>query len=200
MWGKKRQGCLMGNYWFYWYWVQDPLPFDKEGAFMRSIWHKATVVNKWRARIPMASISKQYVFGIANTSESVNHKFGIALKHKDHCNVLPSSCTSFLELEHAIMIAFIGIKPSLRNKSIRRSPSMLIQHLLHGVILWTIWTKRNDRVFNQAQWLESKAKHLIWVDLVMYAMVPWERVVEFVKINAYMAKTLLKGVLRWEHL
>lgn len=42
---------------------------------MWSIWHKAVEVNEWRACIAPASISKQYVFCLPYTSESVKHKF-----------------------------------------------------------------------------------------------------------------------------
>ena len=39
------------------------------------IWHKAVVINEWRARIAPVSISKRCVFCLPNTSESVKHKF-----------------------------------------------------------------------------------------------------------------------------
>ena len=72
---EKWQGCLPPNYRFYWSQVWDPLHAGKEVAFMWSIWHKAVAVNKWRAKIAPASISKQCPFCLPNTSESVKHKF-----------------------------------------------------------------------------------------------------------------------------
>ena len=42
---------------------------------MWSIWHKVVMVNEWRAYITLASISKQCVLWVLNTSESVKHKF-----------------------------------------------------------------------------------------------------------------------------
>ena len=71
----KWQGYLPGNYRFQWSQVWDPLRSGKEAAFIWSIWHKAVAVNEWRARIAPASISKQCVFCLPNTSESVKHKF-----------------------------------------------------------------------------------------------------------------------------
>ena len=71
----KWQGYLPGNYRFRWSQVWDPLRNGKEAAFSWSIWHKAVAVNEWRARIAPASISKQCVFCMPNTSESVKHKF-----------------------------------------------------------------------------------------------------------------------------
>ena len=52
------------------------------------------------------------------------------------------------------------------NKFVKK---MKIWHLLPGIKLWTIWSERNDRVFNQEQWHECKTKHLIWDDLIIYA-------------------------------
>ena len=50
-----------------------------------------------------------------------------------------------------------------------------------------------DRLFNNEQWHESKVKYLIWDDLLMYAKVAWERVVNFVKISIYLAEALRVG-------
>ena len=71
----KWQGYLPRNYKFYWSQVWDPLQARKEVAFMWSIWHKAVAVNERRARITPASISKQCIFYLPNTSELVKHKF-----------------------------------------------------------------------------------------------------------------------------
>ena len=71
--GDKWEDYLPGNYRFFWFQVWDPFRSGKEGAFIWSIWHKAVAVNEWRARI--ASISKQCVVCLPNTSESVKHKF-----------------------------------------------------------------------------------------------------------------------------
>ena len=70
----KWQGYLPRDYKFYWSQVWDPLWARKEAAFMWSIWHKALAVNEWRACIAPASISKQCIFCLPNTSESVKHK------------------------------------------------------------------------------------------------------------------------------
>ena len=68
---EKWQGYLPGNYCFYWSQVWDPLRTGKEAVFLWSIWHKAVAVNEWRARIAPASISKQCIFCLPNTTESV---------------------------------------------------------------------------------------------------------------------------------
>jgi hypothetical protein len=44
-----------------------------------------------------------------------------------------------------------------------------IWHLLRGIALWTIMIERNDKVFNLEEWHESKVKHRIWDELIMYA-------------------------------
>ena len=44
------------------------------------------------------------------------------------------------------------------------------------------------RCLNQKQWHESKVKHLIWDDYIMYAKVAWARVIKLIKISTYLAK------------
>ena len=52
------------------------------------------------------------------------------------------------------------------------------------------------KVFNQEQWHVSKAKHLIWDNLIMDAKIARDRMVKFVKISAYLAEALLKGLTK----
>lgn len=59
-----------------------------------------------------------------------------------------------------------------------------------------IWIEQNDRVFNYEQWHESKIKHLIWDNLILYAKVAWDRVVKFVKISPYSAKPFSKALMK----
>jgi hypothetical protein len=70
----KWQGYSLSNYRFHWSQVWDLLRSGKETAFMWSIWHKVVDVDEWRVYIAPASISKQCVFYLLNTSESVKHK------------------------------------------------------------------------------------------------------------------------------
>jgi hypothetical protein len=67
-----------------------------------------------------------------------------------------------------------------------------IWHLLRGITLWTIWVERNDKVFNQEQWHESKMKARIWDTLLMYAHTAWQRVLKFIKISKFSAAALLQ--------
>jgi hypothetical protein len=53
-----------------------------------------------------------------------------------------------------------------------------------------IWIEQNDRVLNHEQWHESKSKHLVWDDLIIYAKVGWERLIKYVMINTYSSKAL----------
>lgn len=53
---------------------------NKEVAFMWSICHIVVVVNEWRARIALASISKQCVFASLTRANWLNISFGIAFK------------------------------------------------------------------------------------------------------------------------
>jgi hypothetical protein len=67
-----------------------------------------------------------------------------------------------------------------------------IWHLLCDITLWTIWIKRNDKVFNQ-QWHESKIKHRIWDELIMYAKVAWKWMIKQIKISSFSIVALLQG-------
>ena len=68
-----------------------------------------------------------------------------------------------------------------------------IWHLLRGITLCTILIEHNDKVFNHKQWHESKIKHRIWDELIMYAMVAWKWVIKQIKISSCSAMSLLQG-------
>jgi hypothetical protein len=72
-------------------------------------------------------------------------------------------------------------------------PKIKIWHLLRGITLWAIWIERNDMVFNHKQWHETRVKHHIWDELILYAKVAWERVLKHIKISAFSALALLQG-------
>lgn len=58
----KWQSYFLGNYRFYKSQVWDPTGPNKETPFVWFIWHKAMVVNEWRAHITPTSISKQCIY------------------------------------------------------------------------------------------------------------------------------------------
>jgi hypothetical protein len=68
-----------------------------------------------------------------------------------------------------------------------------IWHPLRGIALWIIWIERNDKVFNHEQWHESKVKHWIWDDLIVYVKAAWNRVIEQIKISSFSAAAMLQG-------
>ena len=70
---------------------------------------------------------------------------------------------------------------------------MKIWHLLRVITLWTIWIKQNDQVFNREQWHESKVKHRIWGELIIYAKAAWNRVIKQIKICRFSAVAMLQG-------
>ena len=71
-----------------------------------------------------------------------------------------------------------------------------IWHLLHGITLWMIWIDQNNRVFNHEQWHESKMKHLIWDNLIMYAKMAWERVVNLLRLASTWPKPSFKDLIK----
>ena len=53
-------------------------------------------------------------------------------------------------------------------------------------------------MFNHEQWHESKVKHQIWDELIVYAKVAWERVIKQIKISSFSAKAMLQDFdLTW---
>lgn len=168
----KWQGYVPRNYKFYWSQIWDPLRTGKEAAFMWSIWHKVVAVNEWRARIAPISISKQCIFCLPNTCESVKHsvwdciqarrawRWAIFVIH-ELCGVRTTNYETF------------HWKQALFGERLQKKFCKQIQiwHLLRGITLWFIWIERNDKVFNQEHWIEAKVKHLIWGELIMYAKV-----------------------------
>lgn len=62
---------------------------------------------------------------------------------------------------------------------------MKIWHLLRNITLMTIGIERKDWIFNHKLWHDSKVKHIIWNDIILYPKVTWERVVKNVKISAF---------------
>ena len=69
-----------------------------------------------------------------------------------------------------------------------------IWHLLEGVTRWTILIECNDKVFNHEQWHESKVKHRIWDELIIYVEAAWERVLKQIKINNLFVVTMLQDI------
>ena len=62
-----------------------------------------------------------------------------------------------------------------------------------GITLWIIWIEWNDKVFKNEQWHESRAKHHIWDELIMYAKAAWKWVIKQIKISSFSAMALLQG-------
>ena len=60
-------------------------------------------------------------------------------------------------------------------------------------MLWTIWIERNNKVFNHEKWHNSRVKHRIWDELIIYAKAAWERVIKQIKINNFSTMAMLQG-------
>ena len=187
-------GLPPGKYRFYWSQVWDPLRSGKEVAFIRSIWHKMVDVNEWRARIPPVSISKQCVFCLPNTSESVKHKLWDCIQASRQWRWATFIMHELCGVRMGNYDCF-NWKQALFGERIPKRYDKIIKvwHLLRGIILWTIWIERNDKVFNQEQWHVSKVKQRIWDDLIIYAKAAWNQVLNHIKISSISVVALLQG-------
>ena len=72
-------------------------------------------------------------------------------------------------------------------------PKSKIWHLLRSITLWTIWIEHNDKIFNHEQWHETRVKHRIWDELILYAKSAWERVLKQIKISKFLMVGLLQS-------
>jgi hypothetical protein len=77
------------------------------------------------------------------------------------------------------------LKQTIFGERIQKKYGKMIKiwHVLRGKTLWTIWIERNDKVFNRGQWHESKVKHCIWDELIIYAKAAWDRMIKQIKIS-----------------
>ena len=124
---------------FYWSHKWDPTCSNEEATFVWSIWHKAVVVNKWKVCIVPASITKQCVFCLFNTSESIKHKFWDCIQAwrawrwdtfimHELCRVQMSNYDSF-QWKQTLFGERIPTKFVKKTKT---------WHLLQVITLWTI--------------------------------------------------------------
>ena len=51
----------------------------------------------------------------------------------------------------------------------------LIQMLIKGVTLWTVWILRNNNIFNHKRWQHSQAINLVWQGLMDYTQITWAK-------------------------
>ena len=112
----------------------------KKIAFMWSIWHKAMAINEWRARIALASISKQCVFCLPNTSELIKHKFWDCIQARRAWRWATSIMHELYKLRFGNYDYFNGSKPCSRRGFLRNmgGKKIKIWHLLRGITLWII--------------------------------------------------------------
>ena len=141
-----------------------------------------------------ASISKQCIFCLPNTSESVKHKFWDCIQARRAWRWATYIMQELCGVRSGNLDCF-NWKQALFGERIPKKygPKSKIWHLLRGITLWTIWIERNDKVFNQEQWHETRVKHRIWDELILYAKSAWERVLKQIKISKFSMAGLLQS-------
>jgi hypothetical protein len=69
---------------------------------------------------------------------------------------------------------------------------------VHMVVLWILWTEKNDVVFNNVKWTPIKLLQRIWLGMLDYGRVDWSRLQMQCKKNLDKLPTLLKNFeKRW---
>ena len=53
--------------------------------------------------------------------------------------------------------------------------------------------ERNDKVLNNEQWHETRVKHRIWDELVLYAKAAWNKVLKQIKTCPLSTMAMLQG-------
>jgi hypothetical protein len=159
---KKWSNVLQPTFQFKWANTWDPERAGKEAGFIWQIWHRAVAVNEWRGRI---SIRINHSCPVCNSGvvESVLHRFWDCTHAKDAWTFtfkvlkilsndqrLPGPFTPDMK-----QVLFTHRMPQRFRKVSR------LWLLLRGVTLWSIWTTRNDLVFNQKQWNSDSVKAAI---------------------------------------
>ena len=121
-------------------------------------------------------------------------KFGTISNQEEHGDGPLSLCTIFVGVRFDNYDS-LNWKQALFGERIPKKfgKKIKIWHLLRDIALWTIWIECNDHVFKHEQWHESKVKHQIWNELITYAKVAWEQVINQTKISSFSFMAMLQG-------
>lgn len=150
----------------------------KEAGLVWCSWHKGLTVNDWRAQ-HNPNADRNCPVCDSGARETVLHRFA-------EC---PSTqrvwhwFTHILNLLTATDPLDMGPwrqfhwKQTIFSTRIPRKFKELgfIWAAMRGVVFWTLWISRNDRVFNGIAWTEEKLYQKVWLGLIDYGRVAWQK-------------------------
>jgi hypothetical protein len=174
---KKWQGVLPLNFRLKWktVWVVRRTP--KEAGLLWLTWHRSVAVNMWRGRINQ-QIDTSCPVCPRRSEESVLHRFWECLSAQRAwqwgihiMNVLITSRDAKGPWRP------LTWKQGIFSDRIPRKFDKVCSAwmVIRTVVLWTLWTERNDVVFNNSRWPADKLLHRIWIGIIDYGRVDWAR-------------------------
>jgi hypothetical protein len=130
----------------------------KEAGFLWVLWHQALAVNAWSVTTNQ-NIVVDYSSCVPVTPQTFVHKFWLFPRARKAWEMAftimyRSKTMPYMKYTHEPL----SLEQCLTNK---RLPNNLknfsyLWSLLWGVVLWYIWIERNDLVFNDIRWHNSK--------------------------------------------
>lgn len=177
---RKWAGTLPATFCLRWntIWLKERI--RKEGGLLWQIWHKAVAVNHWRGRIDDA-VDKRCPVCPRNTEETILHRFW-------ECEAAKQAWNWAIHIMNILIHGGEAAGPwcpltwqqGIFSVAIPRkfNPVKRIWIELRTVVLWTLWTQRNDAVFNQQSWPTRKLLQQVWNGMIDYGHAEWAHIIK----------------------
>lgn len=129
---------------------------------------------------------KQCIFCFVNANESMKHKLWDCIHAWRLATFIMHGLsivqTSYYDKFHWKRVLFMEKAHTKLDFHLASPP----RHYSLDLMDW-----KNDKMFNQVQWHETKGKFLIWDAIITCAKLAWARVVKYVKISLLSGEALL---------
>jgi hypothetical protein len=178
-------GVLAPSYKLRWTTVWDKERVRKESGLMWLTWHKGVAVNEWRRRIrgPIPHNSAEFCCPVCvcGITETVLHRFW-------ECR---SANRAWLWAAHILQLALprqqrqeqsLGNLPITWKHGIfsHRMPRKYkkvsrLWVLLRGIVLWLLWSERNEAAFNEVPWSPEQVRSKAWLGIIDYGRLAWQK-------------------------
>ncbi len=150
---------------------------------MWAIWHQALVVNSWKRKINK-NIIIEHPSCDSTSLKTIIHKFQSCPRAKKAWEL----AFPFLFKLKMLVIEDqprkpLSLKQCLFNCKLLNSLKRfsLLWALLCGIVLWSIWIKWNDLIFNLVKWQDAKLRKVMWDSLLNYGRMEWKHTLVMVQ-------------------